>query len=62
MISDGVEETYIQNQNWNNYRDFMDAFARYESSFVQDKLDLTILEGESQEHIVQMTLEPIAWI
>jgi len=40
----------------------MDAFARYESSFVQDKLDLTILEGESQEHIVQMTLEPIAWI
>ena len=49
MVSDGVGRTSIKNQNWNTYRHFMDAYARYETSFANDKLDFSLFGGASQE-------------
>ena len=49
LVSDGVYRTSIKNHNWNTYRHFMDGFARYENSFIDKKLDFSILAGGSQE-------------
>ena len=49
IVNDGVVRTSIQNENWNNYRHFMDGYIRYESKFLEDKLDFSILGGGSQE-------------
>jgi len=49
MVSDGVIQTYIKNQNWNTYRNFMDAYANYKTSFINNKLDFSIMGGASQE-------------
>ncbi|TKG89625.1 SusC/RagA family TonB-linked outer membrane protein [Puteibacter caeruleilacunae] len=49
MVTDGVGRTSIKNHNWNTYRHFMDGYARYETSFVDNQLNFSVFGGASQE-------------
>jgi TonB-linked SusC/RagA family outer membrane protein len=49
MVSDGVGRTQVSNTTHRKTRNFMDATARYETSFLDDRLDVAAMVGASQE-------------
>ncbi len=49
ITSSGTGRSQITNKNTKTERYFMDAFARYENSFLNGKLDLNVMAGASQE-------------
>ncbi len=49
MVSDGVGRTNISNETQRTTRNFMDGIARYENKFFDDKFDLNVMLGASQE-------------
>ena len=49
LYSDGVGQTSITNYSEKTIRNFMDATARYERNFFDDRLSATLMVGASQE-------------
>lgn len=49
LYSDGVGQTSITNYSEKTIRNFMDATARYERNFFEDRLSATLMVGASQE-------------
>lgn len=45
----GTGRTQLTNKNTKTEQNFMDVVARYENKFIQDKLELSIMAGASQE-------------
>ncbi|MEG1005548.1 MAG: TonB-dependent receptor [Bacteroides sp.] len=53
LFSDGQIRTNVYNANEKRIRNFMDATALYETSLINDKLDLGMMIGASQEQFRQ---------
>lgn len=49
LYTDGVGQTSIYNYNEKTYRNFMDAIARYERNYLNNRLSTNIMIGASQE-------------
>lgn len=49
LYTDGVGQTSIYNYNEKTFRHFMDATARYERNFFNDRLSTNLMVGASQE-------------
>ena len=49
LVTDGVSRTSIKNETERRTRNFMDAVARYEHSFIDDRLNMNVMIGASQE-------------
>lgn len=49
LVKSGTNRTSIKNSTSRNTRNFMDIVARYEKSFLEDRLELNAMLGGSQE-------------